>query len=73
MNSEFLAQLDYLGQERGISREVLLDSLEKAIATAAKKDAQNPQNITVKINPVTGELKAFSNFLVVATEAEVGK
>lgn len=73
MNSEFLAQLDYLGQERGISREVLLDSLEKAIATAARKDAQNPQNITVKINPVTGELKAFSNFLIVATETEVGK
>ncbi len=71
MNSEFLAQLDYLGQERGISREVLLDSLEKAIATAAKKDPQNPENIEIKINPVTGELKAHADYLVVENGASL--
>ncbi len=65
MNSDFLAQLDYLGQERGISREVLLESLEKAIATAARKDFENPDNIEVKINPTTGEIKAFAIYEVV--------
>jgi len=65
MNSEFLAQLEYLGQERGISREVLLDSLEKAIATAARKDPMNPPMIEVKINPQTGEIKSFAEMEVV--------
>ena len=67
MNSEFLAQLDYLGQERGISREVLLDSLEKAIATAARKDPMNPPMIEIKINPQTGEISAFAEMEVVET------
>ena len=37
MNNELLATLEYIEQERGISKEQLVDAVEKAILTASRK------------------------------------
>lgn len=65
MNSEFLAQLDYLGQERGISREVLLEAIEKALLTASRKSIHPTNNLEIKIDRNTGDIRAHAQLEVV--------
>ena len=36
MNNELLATLEYIEQERGFSKEQLVDAVEKAILTASR-------------------------------------
>ncbi len=65
MNNEFLAQLDYLGQERGISREVLIDAIEKALMSASKKSIHPATNVEIKIDRNNGEIKAIAQLEIV--------
>ena len=60
MNSELLATLDYIEQERGISREVLIDTIEKAILSASKKSIHPANDVEVKIDRVSGLIKAWA-------------
>jgi len=63
MNGEFLAILEQIGREKGISRERLIESIEEALIVAAKKIAKittNPDaEISVKINRDSGDIQAF--------------
>lgn len=65
MNSELLATLDYIEQERGISREVLIDAIEKAILSASKKSIHPANDVEVKIDRVSGLIKAWAKLEVV--------
>jgi N utilization substance protein A len=40
MNAEFIAMLDYLERERGIKRDVLVEAVENALLSAAKKSVE---------------------------------
>ncbi len=60
MNNELLATLDYIEQERGISREVLVDAIEKAILSASKKSIHPANDLEVKIDLTTGQIKAWA-------------
>ena len=37
MNGELLAVLDYIEREKGIKREVLIEAVESALVSAARK------------------------------------
>ncbi|MFA6568441.1 MAG: transcription termination factor NusA [Victivallales bacterium] len=65
MNSELLATLDYIEQERGISREVLIDAIEKAILSASKKSIHPANDVEVKIDRASGLIKAWAKLEVV--------
>ncbi|MFA6294627.1 MAG: transcription termination factor NusA, partial [Victivallales bacterium] len=65
MNSELLATLDYIEQERGISREVLIDTIEKAILSASKKSIHPANDVEVKIDRASGLIKAWAKLEVV--------
>ena len=65
MNSELLATLDYIEQERGINREVLIDTIEKAILSASKKSIHPANDVEVKIDRVSGLIKAWAKLEVV--------
>jgi len=59
-NSEFSFILENIERERGLSSEMLLESLKRAIASAYKKKYnQMPQELRVVLNEEKGGLKAF--------------
>jgi N utilization substance protein A len=61
MKSDFLIALTQLAAERHLPKEQVLQAIEVALASAFKKD--NPasgQNITVKLNPNTGDVRVFA-------------
>ncbi len=65
MNNELLATLDYIEQERGISREVLIDAIEKAILSASKKSIHPANDVEVKIDRASGLIKAWAKLEIV--------
>ena len=68
MKSDFLIALTQLAAERHLPREQVLLAVEVALASAFKKD--NPatgQNISVKLNPNTGEVGVYALRTVVET------
>ena len=67
MNSELLATLEYIEQERGISKEQLVDAVEKAILTASRKSIHPASNLAVKLDRHSGEIKAWAKLEVVDT------
>ncbi|MSQ07309.1 MAG: transcription termination/antitermination protein NusA, partial [Dehalococcoidia bacterium] len=61
MKSDFLIALTQLAAERHLPREQVLQAIEAALASAFKKD--NPaagQNISVKLNPNTGDVNVYA-------------
>ena len=61
MKSDFLIALTQLAAERHLPREQVLQAIEVALGSAFKKD--NPasgQNISVKLNPNTGEVSVYA-------------
>lgn len=63
---QFLLAVNQIAEEKGISPEQIIETLEMAIAAAYKKDyGKKGQNIKVKFDPKTGEIKVFQIFLVV--------
>ena len=67
MNSELLAVLEYLEQERGVSREVLVEAIETALMSASKKSIHPADQLEVKVDPKTGEIEAWAKLEVVDT------
>lgn len=52
-----MALLDYWEQEKGVDRTFFLDSLEKALLTVYRKKVGLPEEVSIKIDPYTGEMK----------------
>ena len=66
MANELLTILEYIEQERGISRENLIKALESAILTASRKSIHPASELTVKIDPHSGKIQAWAKLEVVA-------
>ncbi len=65
MNSEILAGLDFFERDRGIKREVLLEAINTALLSAARKAVGPAKDLRVEIDPRSGEIKAFAKLTVV--------
>jgi N utilization substance protein A len=65
MNSEILASLDFFERDRGIKREVLLEAINTALLTAARKAVGPARELRVEIDPKSGNIKAVAKLLVV--------
>lgn len=60
MSSEISKSIQLLCNEKGLEYEVVLEAVEQALAAAYRKDFGNrQQNIKVKFNPETGDMKAW--------------
>jgi len=61
MSQELLAIIEQLEREKGIKKEVLLDAVQSALVSAARKvlDAEQEEDIKVEIDTKTGKIKAF--------------
>ena len=68
VKSDFLIALTQMASERHLPKEQVLQAVEVALASAFKKD--NPtmgQNLSVKLNPNTGEVLVYALRTVVET------
>jgi len=63
MNGELLSILTAIERDKGIDREILIQAVESALATAAKKSvgAREDQEVTVTIDRKTGQLSVLSD------------
>ena len=61
MSTELITVLENIEREKGISRQVLIESIEAALASAAKKVIHDKdKEVEVKIDLETGKIKVFS-------------
>lgn len=65
MNADFIAALEQLENERGISSGVLLEAIEAALISAYKRNFSSAQNVRVAIDRLTGEIKVYARKTVV--------
>lgn len=56
MNSELLQVIEQIGREKGIGKDVLIETLESALVSATRKKFGVSQPIEVKIDSKTGEI-----------------
>lgn len=71
MNSELLALLEYIEQERGIDRETMISVLEGALVSAARKSVDQPaDDLKVEFDKDTGEYKVRAQLEVVDDNEE---
>ncbi len=66
MKTEFMVAIRQISAEKNLPKEKVLEALELALASAYKKDTFAPsQDVLVRINPTTGEVKVYLRKLVV--------
>jgi N utilization substance protein A len=56
MSSELLSVLDYIEREKGIDRDVIVQAIESALLSAAKKRYGEESDLNVSIDPKTGDI-----------------
>jgi N utilization substance protein A len=64
MNSEILAGLDFFERDKGIKREVLLEAINNAVLSAARKAVGPARELRVETDPKSGEIKAIAKLIV---------
>ncbi|WP_298760917.1 transcription termination factor NusA [uncultured Megasphaera sp.] len=67
MNKELLNAIAYLSKEKGVSADVICDSLEAVLITAYKKEPDANPNAVVELNRLTGDYKILAPKTVVET------
>ncbi len=71
MKSDFLVAIKQLSTEKNLPTEVVLEAVETALASAYKKDEVHANNVFVRIDPNTGDLRVFAQKMVVETEDDI--
>jgi len=63
MSQELLAIIEQIEREKGIKKEVLIQAVESALLSAAKRviDLKPEEQLRVELNPQTGKITAFRN------------
>lgn len=63
MSQELLAIIEQLEREKGIKKEILIEAVESALLSAARKviDTKPDEELVVQIDRSTGKIKAFRN------------
>lgn len=61
---EFLRALKLISEEKGISQDIIIEGMKKALTTAYKKN-DGKSNVRVDFDEATGEFKVIAYFVVV--------
>lgn len=65
MKSDFILAITQLSAEKNLPKEVVISAVESALASAYKKDNFiSNQNISVKINPISGRVEVWAEKIV---------
>ncbi len=65
MNQEFITALAEIAEDKNISKESLIETIEFALITAYKKNYDHAQNVSVSIDKESGEIKVYQQKTVV--------
>lgn len=71
MSKEILLVADAVSNEKGVSKEVIFQAIEAALASAAKKRYEGDVDVRVEINRRTGDYKTFRRWQVVQDADDV--
>ncbi len=64
-NNELLLALEAIEKEKGISKEVMLETIETSLLTACKDEFKQTENIKINFDPVTASFRVFEEKTVV--------
>ena len=68
MNVELMKALEQIEEEKGISKEVIIETIEAALLSAYKKNyGASAQNMRIEVDRDTGEMRAFQIRTIVET------
>lgn len=70
MNKDLVAIFEYMEREKGIKREVVIAAIEESLQLAARKSIQGVINMSVQINPKSGDIEVLSEKEIVETVTE---
>jgi transcription termination/antitermination protein NusA len=74
MKTDFILAITQLAAERNLPKEVVFSAVEAALVSAFKKDDVGAQhNISVKINPASGDVKVYTLKTVVEKTTDLYK
>lgn len=59
MNKDLVAIFEYMEREKGIKRDVVVGAIESALKAAARKSIKDEANVSVQINPKSGDIEVF--------------
>lgn len=65
MSGDLIKALDDLEREKGIDKEVLIQAIEAALISAYRKNFGTAQNVRIRMDRESGEVKVFSRRTVV--------
>jgi N utilization substance protein A len=66
MKKEFIALFEHLEREKGIKRDVIIKAINEGLHAAARKNVKGyGENISVELDPKTGELEVFAQKRIV--------
>lgn len=68
MNKEILLVVDTVSNEKGVSKEIIFEAIEAALATATRKKHGLEMDVRVAIDRESGDYEAFRCWLVVDDE-----
>lgn len=60
MNQEFVNALNEIERTKGISSDIIIDALEKALVKSYEKNFNDNENVTVTVNKENGDTKIFA-------------
>ncbi|QUI22988.1 transcription termination/antitermination protein NusA [Vallitalea pronyensis] len=60
MNAEFIEALNQIEKEKGISKEILIETIEISLVTACKNNFGTAQNIKVEIDRDKGDVSVYA-------------
>jgi len=70
--SPFMSAINQICDEKGISKDSVVETIEAALAAAYRKDYGEPgQIIQAKLDPESGEMSFKRVYSVVETEEEI--
>ena len=67
MNNELKDAIEYLGKERNIPKEALLEAIENSLLTACKNHFGKADNVTVTVDPETYDYRILQKKEIVET------
>jgi len=71
MSKEILLVADAVSNEKGVSKDVIFEAIEAALASAAKKRYEDDRDVRVSIDRRTGNYSTYRRWLVVEGENEI--
>src|SRR3989337_2638618 len=66
MNKEILMVVEAVSNEKGVSKEIIFEAIEAALASATKKRNREDIEVRVNIDRKTGDYETFRRWEVVA-------